>query len=402
MKLLFFTHAYPPLRYPRSIQISRLVKHLHCNVDVVCCNEVSVEPDKSLPAIFENNPGKIFRFDYVPIKYSVLRKIVNICAIPDAFLGWSLRAALQIVEVAASKKYDVVVTFGQPMSTHLAGLLLKKKLQLPWIAHFSDPWADNPFHTKNLIRCWVNRILERRVVSKADMIIFTSSKTRDLVMRKYDSDLYRKAKVLPHCFDADIYPSFRLKSKSEVIIRHLGNFYPPRSPVILLKSLKIIYQRSPSLLKNVRFEFIGGISSRIKVDAFLSDLPHGLVRFQPSVEYLESIRLMREASILLSIDAPFEDSIFLPSKLIDYLGAEVPIMAITPNGTSADLVCEYGGVVASASDPLDVASKLETLLEENFHIDFENKLNKVCRDKYSAAEVTSQFEEIVRSVILQK
>jgi hypothetical protein len=45
------------------------------------------------------------------------------------------------------------------------------------------------------------------------------------------------------------------------------------------------------------------------------------------VGYQESLKLMSEADALLVIDAPADQSVFLPSKLIDYIGAGRPISA---------------------------------------------------------------------------
>ena len=43
--------------------------------------------------------------------------------------------------------------------------------------------------------------------------------------------------------------------------------------------------------------------------------------------------------MLLVIDAPADESLFLPSKLIDYLPARKPILGLTPaRGASADLI----------------------------------------------------------------
>jgi hypothetical protein len=64
------------------------------------------------------------------------------------------------------------------------------------------------------------------------------------------------------------------------------------------------------------------------------------------VDYKTSLALMESADLLLVIDAPFDQSVFLPSKLVDYIGAQRPIFAITPPGTSAKLVSDLGGMVA--------------------------------------------------------
>jgi hypothetical protein len=96
--------------------------------------------------------------------------------------------------------------------------------------------------------------------------------------------------------------------------------------------------------------------------AGLGTLPEGLVVARPTVKYLESLRLMSEADGLLVIDAPAELSVFLPSKLIDYVGAARPVFGITPRGTAAALIRRLGGWVAEPSDAAAVAAALKDFL----------------------------------------
>ena len=101
---------------------------------------------------------------------------------------------------------DVIMTFGEPMSDHLLGLRLKRRLGLPWLAHFSDPWADMSFRKRQVLANIVNRRLEAEVIQCADRIVFTSPETEALVMRKYPESLRAKCRVLAHSFDERLYP----------------------------------------------------------------------------------------------------------------------------------------------------------------------------------------------------
>jgi glycosyltransferase involved in cell wall biosynthesis len=73
---------------------------------------------------------------------------------------------------------------------------------------------------------------------------------------------------------------------------------------------------------------------------------------------------MGEADCTLLIDAAVEagsESVFLPSKLVDYLGAGKPVIAVTPpEGASARVTREAGGVVCDVGD----ADAIEALLAD--------------------------------------
>ena len=56
---------------------------------------------------------------------------------------------------------------------------------------------------------------------------------------------------------------------------------------------------------------------------------------------------------------------FLPSKLVDYLGSGIPIVAVTPSeGATARVVRECGGIVLSIEDPAALDRLLLQIVEE--------------------------------------
>ena len=217
------------------------------------------------------------------------------------------------------------------MSDHLVGLRLKSRLGIPWIAHFSDPWADSAFRRYEFLAQFVNARLEAQVIEAADQLVFTSEETLGLVMRKYPKAWRTKAEAPPHSFNPAIY-SQPSKPSGPLIVRYLGSFYGHRSPAPLFRALKLLLTREASILDKVQFELVGSLPARMRMHPSLRGLPDGLVRLRDPVPYLELLRLMSALDLLLVIDGPDDLSVFLPSKLIDYLGARVPIFGIVPHG----------------------------------------------------------------------
>jgi glycosyltransferase involved in cell wall biosynthesis len=249
------------------------------------------------------------------------------------------------------------------MSDHLVGLCLKRRLGVPWIAHFSDPWVDNPFRRYEFLAKFVNSRLEARVIATADRLIFTSEETLDLVMRKYPESWRTKAEVLPHGFDPKLYPR-SAKAAGPLTVRYLGNFYGHRSPVPLFRALKNLLAREPKVLENVQFELVGSMPDRMRKHPSLRSLPKGLVRLRETVPYLDSLKLMASSDLLLVVDGPDDLSVFLPSKLIDYLGAHVPILGIVPPGTSAQLLARLGAPACDPREPQQIAAALRNALSD--------------------------------------
>jgi hypothetical protein len=148
-----------------------------------------------------------------------------------------------------------------------------------------------------------------------------------------------------------------------LVVRYLGSFYGHRSPVPLLRALKVLLTREPGIFDNVRFELVGSLPGRMRMHPSLRSLPADLVRLCDPVSYLESLKLMSASDLLLVIDGPDQLSVFLPSKLIDYLGARVPIFGIVPPGASAKLLTRLGAPIADPVNPEQIATALRHALK---------------------------------------
>lgn len=367
MRVLAVSYMLPPALYPQAIQIGQLLTHIPAEIAAVSGVLNASSAIAESEAIERRLAFRLtipFRPGLSGVWLELARRVVPFYArVPDEFRRWVPRAerALLTKLNATGFRPDVLATFGEPMSDHLLGLRLKRRLGLPWLAHFSDPWADNPFRRFQPLANFVNRRLERRVIASADRLVFTSSETLDLMLRKYPN-CRGKASVVPHSFNPALYPRAAAR-RGQLKVRYLGNFYGHRTPFPLLVALKRILSTNHAILTETRFELVGGLSPRLELNAAWNGLPQGLVARVPTVHHYHALALMAESDLLLVIDAPSDLSVFLPSKLVEYLGAGVPIMGIVPPGASARLIKSLGGIVADPRDINAVTAGLVQALE---------------------------------------
>lgn len=414
IKLLAVSFFYPPYAYPRSVQVARLLRYTDASTVLVCADEEGGRQDPTLEPGAEDFLAECLR---VPFSAGKLRRQISRVAsrfelplwnrVPDQYRTWKPQAIRSIEDFLRRSSYrpDVLVTFGQPMSDHLIGLELHRRYGWPWAAHFSDPWVDNPFGRFDSLTKSFNAALERKVVETARMLIFTSQETLELIMRKYTPEHRSKARVLPHSFDpggnAAAAPR---RLESEITVRHLGELYGRRSPKPLFDALRLIHSSEPESLHNVRFELIGATEESVLRDSGFHYLPEGLVVIKPTVSYQESLSLMAASDGLLVIDAPMHRSVFLPSKLIDYVGAARPIFGITPPGTSANLINQLGGWVAEPAGIKSIAQVLAEFLS-SLRIsrtgDIDLWGNALVRKRYEASIVGANFRNILAEFINQ-
>ena len=409
-ELLAVSFAYPPAASPRAVQVARLLRHLKVRATLVCADYD--DKDRVDPTLVREAEAPLARCLRVPFARSAPRNLLTRVAYrldlplvdksPDQFGPWKPAVLSAVEKFLREGDYrpDVLATFGSPMSDHLIGLALKRRLGVPWVAHFSDPWADNPVLPYDRLTRQVNRALEGRVLREADRLVFTSDETVELVASRQGRWLTGKARVLEHAFEPELFDAPAALDESSIVIRYLGDFYGRRTPAPLFEALRRLLDTEPAALAGVRFELVGAKDERQLEEAGLAALPGGLAVSRPTVGYLESLRLMRESDGLLVIDAPAELSVFLPSKLIDYVGAARPVFGITPRGTAASVIRRLGGWVADPSDAAAVAETLKSFLA----FLRENKGTAAwgaaaARRGFEAPAVAEKFAGILREVL---
>ena len=408
-KLLAVSFSFPPSATPRALQVARLLKHLPLSTILVCADEQEGARDSTIEPDAEAALSNCLR-----VSFSVQgwRKQANRVAslfrlplwnrVPDEYSWWKRRALRAIREQAQKSDHrpDLIVSFGQPMSDHLIGLHLKQIYGVPWLAHFSDPWVDNPFNRYDSLTRQINRSLEHKVIKAADRVVFTSQETVDLVMAKYPPEWRAKVRVLSHSFD----PSMSLVAPGEesrtITVRHTGEFYGPRTPKPLITTLRSIISEGLHSLEGVCFELIGQIDPVVLTNLGIEDLPPSLVRFRPPVSYQESCSLAAAANGLLIIDAPATKSVFLPSKLIEYVGVGRPILGITAPGAAANLIKELGGWVADPSSPEAMKRTVVQFLTYLRKAQQSGPWgNPEVRSRYEAPVVSKSFEMMLRELL---
>jgi hypothetical protein len=281
-------------------------------------------------------------------------------------------SAINYLKKIDLNKYDVVLSCSQPHCNHLIGYHLKRKTGKRWIAYFSDPWTDMPweaYHSKKIAD--YNLRLEREVISEADFVIFTSKETSDLVMKKYPKEFRNKCGVLTHCFVPEWYDITKSTLRSyqhdeRIKIIHTGHFYGYRTPMPFFRILSKL-NRESNLADKMQFLFYGNMDNTYKQFVQERGLDN-LIKINSAVPYLESLSMMTNADCLLLIDAPLRllsESIFLPSKLIDYLGSYTPVIGITPEkGTSARVIRETGNLFCDVEKENDIYIFIENILKQ--------------------------------------
>lgn len=361
-RFLVVSYNYPPIAAPESRLATKAVRGLR---------QLGVEVD-----VIGGAPGWWQRTDHTLDTYAgaVTQRVRTPSWVPavqplrwtrrypDAY-RFTNRDTRRVLGDLDLRPYDAILTWSQWHSVHLVGLGIKRAHpELRWVAHFSDPWRNNPLRPLRGLAGALAHREEAEVLRAADVLTYTTEETRSLAIEGFVPEAMAKAYVVPHGHDPDLYPP-DVVAGDGIVLRHVGSFYADRTPHGLLTGLAIVAQSDPTLLRDVRIELIGRTPPRMLRELAARGVPAGVVVARPAVDYPTSLRLMAEADALLLLDAPAVHNVYLPSKLVDYLGAARPIVGITPPGTARALVVAAGGPVADPSDPAAIAGALRAGIE---------------------------------------
>ena len=267
------------------------------------------------------------------------------CMVPDKFFPWIGPAT----RVARRLRCDVVYSTSDPLSDHLVA----RRLGRPWVAEFRDLWLGSPYfaraHPTALHRAWHAR-LERQVVAGATTVVGLSRGITEYFARTYG----KPARTIYNCFDPAEYPAPPPPAAGFEVV-YAGALYSSRSPAPFLAGFaEFAKTRAAKLV-------IAGGSSDLDLPAMVAR--HGLqgrVELLGRVAHAEALRRMQAATALLAIQSP-EDSVHVPGKLFEYIGARRPLFVVAPPCETADIVTANGLGVVARPDPADIAAKLAEL-----------------------------------------
>ena len=298
-------------------------------------------------------------------------------------------AALPIVErLVKENHYDYVVTKNAP--SFLLGNYLKKKYGLQWVASWNDPYPREKY-PKPYGYGWdytsfpVNQ--QVRIMRNADIHIFPNVRLKNW-MQMYLLVQENKTMIVPHVMVKQ--PSDRPQYEETLRLIHSGNLTKPRDPEPLIRALYAILSNGPSI--KIELSILGVVDERTKIlihELNLEDRIHLL----GNTSYQESINLLSKYHVAVIVEANCPEGIFLPTKVADFMGVDIPIMSLSPRvGILNDLYKEHKiSYFADISNEDDIRA---CLLE--VYNDFKNKSLKVGEPvvEYTPQQIARQYKSL--------
>lgn len=320
--------------------------------------------------------------------------VMYACRMPEIHDLWVIPAYYRI----PPGNWDLVVTTAWPYSVHFIGWMLKKRHRAKrWVVDWRDLWTDNHMYPGLPLIRNIERWLEKKFNSAADIVTTVSSPLAGSLANGCGD----KVKVIYNGFDEEDYAALPKQNifadDNKIRIVYTGSLYPgKRDPSPLFQAIAYL-ARSGSLLPG-QLEVI--FASKLLDVAALAE-QFGISDYVSSVGFLpreQALRMQRDADALLFLefDAPGVEGI-LTGKLFEYLHAGPPIVAvgISQESTAGTLICASGRGCALGNDIVRIQAWLEYLI--NNHATPPLPPGKLDIGIYSRAQQAARLLELANS-----
>ena len=266
---------------------------------------------------------------------------------------------------------DVIVSSHPPWPVHLAAWFASRRFAKPWVADYRDQWSGNHMYPGSAPSLFVERRLERRLLSRAAAVTVVSSP-----MEEHYRGYHASVTTIENGYDAEAFELARAAvgqverragatETRQRTLRFLGSVSRDSIPRNVFAAMRAL---PAGVRAALRVEFYG--DWRLLARVMPTEYPdlEGEIAFERAVPHQRALQLMLEADGLLFAETSSFDSLsarsVLTTKLFEYLAAERPIVADIDPATLAGGVIVRSGLGLSVSrDPATLGAALTALVE---------------------------------------
>ncbi|MCD4680879.1 MAG: glycosyltransferase family 4 protein [Bacteroidales bacterium] len=317
--------------------------------------------------------------------------------IPDARKFWIKPSIKYLVKYLAKNPVNAIVSTGPPHSMHMIALGIKKKLSIPWLADFRDPWTNIDFYHELKLTSWADSIhkrMENKVLRLADKVVSVSWNWAS----DFEKITKRKIDVVTNGFDESDFENLNKNLSEKFSIVHIGAMNKDRNPINLWKVLSSLIENKPGLKNDIEILLIGkndfSVLESIKennLESYLKTinyLPHNEV-----VDYTSNAQLL-----LLALNNTPNVMGIIPGKIFEYLASKRPILCLgSVNGDSARIIMKtQSGKVVDFND----TDKLYYEIERYYEL-FQKKslfVNSIGIEEFSRRNLCGQIVELLDQI----
>lgn len=274
-------------------------------------------------------------------------------------LAWGLSAARIGERLHEAHRYDAVICSGPPHYAMHAGFLLNRRVGLPFIADFRDPWSLAESSTGTYDVKFMResaRTFEARIVSSAALITM-NTEAASVEMRKFYRSSAERIVTVMNGSDPEDYVESPTRERFTLL--YAGSLYLQRDPRVLFRSCAALVTEFSLTPTQFAIQFLGPseryegkLVTEIATEFGLG--AHCIV--SGLVPRSEALRLSATATQLVCL--PDGQSLTIPAKLFEYVQLDAWILAFAEPSSAMALALEGTHADVVAPNDIEAASRI--------------------------------------------
>ena len=319
--------------------------------------------------------------------------------IPDARKFWIKPSIKFLKTYLQENPVDMIVSTGPPHSMHLIALGVQKKLNIPWVADFRDPWTNIDFYKELKLSAWADRKhhrLEKAVVIKADGVVVIGHTMKE----EFEEIVNRKIDIIHNGYDeADMKPQTAEDRDKQFSIMHIGLLNQHRNHEAFWQALSELKAEVEGFEADLSVKLVGkaDVTAMDSIDRNGMKANVELVDYLPHSEAI--VQQGRAQVLLLSINNTPNAKGVITGKIFEYLASGRPILCIGPeNGDAARIVSEANaGLTAGFEDKVKIKAHVLDFYKQYKAGSLETESKGV--ESFSRKALTGKFADLFEAII---
>jgi hypothetical protein len=417
--VLIVSPHFPPSTLAGVHRGRHLAKHLPAqgwNPVIIRLHErfYTEQPDPVLASLVPATVRQV-RVDALPAR------LTRLAGVGDVGLRAYTYLARAVESTAAQTNPRAVLITGSPFYPMLLSNWIKKRLGMPVVLDFQDPWvsafgATQPAWSKAGVVHRLAQTLEPRAVRSASFITSVSETQNAQMAALYPwLDAARMA-AIPIGGDPEDFQALRahplegrhLQLNSGLInLSYVGAFLPRAAPLVrsIFRSLRATKDAQPRLAERIRLNFVGtsnqpdysgpGLIMPIALEAGVADLVNEIPERVP---FLKALGILANSTGLLLIGS--DEPHYTASKIYPALMSGRPYVSLFHSASSSHRILSAagGGRNFSFSDVAELPDLTAALSRAIFDLASNpekfGRADATVYEAYSARSVASRFAEV--------
>lgn len=383
-KILMIATYFPPSGGVGVFRVTKFAKYLKLSgyepVVVTIDNKYCINKDDSL--LKDIDGIKIYRLDF-EIENSSVEK--------------AFKKALdkEIYGIVENEKPDVLFLTGGPFKILPIGRKVYDKYKIPYIIDLRDPWSlqkNNGTNAITIFKTKIYRFMESISEKKTLKKAFCTCVVNDTMKMEYEKKYpnYRFV-VISNGYDEDDFINIKPMKFNKFTILYTGKFNVSagfRNPDTFFQAL--------SYIDDVDFVHVGNIEQNVVDMAHHYNCSNkctfvGFKTYDKVLSYAKGADLL----LLISGNEPSEQT----GKIFDYMGCNVPIIALTNKNNEIYKICkDLDNVLVIDKNDVDAIVSAIKMIRDG-KLNFTNKCNNIIYSRrYLCDKLIKLIEESDKNV----